>query len=58
MEKDNFWGALNNKWKSENTYNEEEVGEIVYNVVGELAKHHGIIVDGAKLNDLFQEFKK
>lgn len=40
------------------TYTEQEVGELLYNVIGEYAASVGIIVDGAKLNDLFIEFKK
>jgi hypothetical protein len=39
-------------------YSDGEVGEIVYNIVGELAKYHGVIIDGAKLNELFKQFKK
>jgi hypothetical protein len=48
------------KWQQEqdkNKYSEEEVGEIVYNVVGELAKYHGVIIDGAKLNELLNNLK-
>ena len=40
------------------SYSEEEAGELVYNIIGEYAKQYGIIVDGAKLNDLFERFKK
>ena len=42
----------------ERSYSEEEVGELVYNIIGEYAKHYGIMIDGAKLNDLFEQFKK
>jgi hypothetical protein len=42
----------------ERSYSEEEVGELVYNIIGEYAKQYGIIIDGAKLNDLFERFKK
>jgi len=44
--------------KQERTYSEEEVGELVYNIIGEYAKHYGIMIDGAKLNELFEQFKK
>ena len=46
------------KWQQERMYSEEGVGEIVYNIVGELAKYHSIIIDGVKLNELFEQFKK
>jgi len=39
-------------------YTEEEVGEILYNVIGEYGKYYGIMIDGAVLNDLFNQFKK
>jgi hypothetical protein len=38
-------------------YSEEEVGELVYNIIGEYAKQYGIMIDGDKLNDLFRQFK-
>jgi hypothetical protein len=46
------------KWQQERSYSEEEAGELVYNVIGQYAKQYGIIIDGAKLNDLFERFKK
>jgi hypothetical protein len=46
------------KWQQEISYSEEEVGELVYNIIGEYGKHYGIMIDGAKLNDLFEQFKK
>ena len=46
------------KWQQENSYSEEEVGEIVYNIIGEYGKHYGIMIDGRKLNQLFEQFKK
>jgi hypothetical protein len=46
------------KWQSERMFSEEEVGELVYNIIGEYGKHYGIMIDGAKLNDLFEQFKK
>jgi hypothetical protein len=39
-------------------YSEEEAGELVYTIIGQYARHYGIMIDGAKLNDLFEEFKK
>jgi hypothetical protein len=39
-------------------YSEEEVGEIVYNIIGQYGKHYGIMIDGNKLNELFKHFKK
>ena len=39
-------------------YSEEEVGKLLYNVIGEYGKHYGIIIDGKMLNDLFEQFKK
>ena len=46
------------KQAQERMYSEEEVGELVYNIIGEYAKHYGIMIDGAKLNELFEQFKK
>jgi len=46
------------KWLAERMYSEEEVGELVYNIIGEYGKHYGIMIDGTKLNDLFEQFKK
>jgi hypothetical protein len=39
-------------------YNEEEAGELVYNVIGEYAKQADIMIDGQKLDELFKQFKK
>jgi NTP pyrophosphatase (non-canonical NTP hydrolase) len=44
--------------KHQQGYSEEEAGELVYNIIGKYAKQYGIMVDGAKLNDLFEQFKK
>ena len=46
------------KWQAERMYSEEEVGELLYNVIGEYGKHYGIMIDGKMLNDLFEQFKK
>ena len=42
----------------ERSYSEEEAGELVYNIIGEYGKNYGIMIDGAKLNELFEQFKK
>lgn len=44
--------------QQERSYSEEEVGELVYNIIGQYGKHYGIVIDGAKLNELFERFKK
>ena len=46
------------KWQSERMYSEEEVGELLYNAIGEYGKHYGVMIDGKMLNDLFEQFKK
>jgi hypothetical protein len=46
------------KLAQERSYNEEEVGEILYNAFGEYGKHYGIMLDGALINKLFEQFKK
>lgn len=46
------------KWQQQNSYSEEEAGELVYNVIGEYAKDYGIMIDGTKLNELFEQLKK
>jgi hypothetical protein len=45
------------KWKSERMYSEEEVGKILYNAFGEYGKHYDIMIDGALINKLFEQFK-
>lgn len=45
-------------WQAERMYSDEEVSELVYNIIGEYGKHYGIMIDGAKLNELFEQFKK
>jgi hypothetical protein len=49
---------LGAKWQAKKMYTEEEAGELVYNIIGQYGKHYGIMIDGARLNDLFEEFKK
>jgi hypothetical protein len=46
------------EWHQKRSYSEEEAGELVYNIIGEYAKEYGITIDGAKLNDLFNQLKK
>jgi prophage tail gpP-like protein len=46
------------EWQQERMYSEEEAGELVYNIIGKYAKQYGIMIDGAKLNALFEQFKK
>lgn len=66
-EESEFWkhykiGVLDGlKWQQEKDkklYSEEEVGELVYSIIGEYGKHYGIMVNGSKLNDLFEQLKK
>ena len=45
------------KWQAKTMYSEEEVGEILYNAFGEYGKHYGIMIDGALINKLFEQFK-
>ena len=45
-------------WQQERIYSEKEVGELLYNVIGEYGKYYGIMIDGKMLNDLFEQFKK
>ena len=44
--------------QQERSYSEEEVGELLYNVIGEYGKYYRIRIDGKVLNDLFEQFKK
>ena len=46
------------KYQAERMYSEEEAGELVYNIIGEYGKNYGILIGGAKLNELFEQFKK
>jgi len=46
------------KWQAERMYSEEEVGEILYNAFGEYGKHYGIMIDGALINKLFEQFRE
>ena len=39
-------------------YNEEEVGELVYKIIGEYGNHYGLMIDGEMINELFEKFKK
>ena len=52
-------GAEWQKKQSEKTmYSEQEVDELIYNIIGEYGKHYGIMIDGGKLNELREQFKK
>ena len=42
----------------ERSYSEEEAGKLVYNIMGEYGKLCGIILNGEKINELFEQFKK
>lgn len=46
------------KFQAERSYSEEEAGELVYNIMGEYGKLCGIILNGEKINELFEQFKK
>jgi hypothetical protein len=46
------------KWQAERMYSEEEAGGLVYTIIGQYGRHYGIMIDGAKLNELFEQFKK
>lgn len=46
------------KWQAERMYSKEEVGELLYNAIGEYGKHYGVMINGKMLNDLFEQFKK
>jgi len=46
------------KWQAKRMYSELEVDELVYNVIGQYGRHYGIMIDGAKINEWFEQFKK
>jgi len=46
------------KWQAKRMYSELEVDELVYNVIGQYGRHYGIMIDGAKINKWFEQFKK
>jgi hypothetical protein len=52
-----FWIA-GAKWQAERSYSEEEVGELVYNIIGQYANQVNIMIDGSIINGLFEQFKK
>jgi hypothetical protein len=39
-------------------YSEEEVGELVYKIMGEYANKKNIFFKGDLINNLFEQFKK
>jgi len=42
----------------ERMYSEEEVGELVYTIIGQYANKVNIMIDGSIINGLFEQFKK
>ena len=46
------------KWQQQNSYSEEEAGELVYNIMGEYAKRENIFFKGDLINNLFNKLKK
>jgi hypothetical protein len=46
------------KWVQERMYSEEEVGELVYKIMGEYANKKNIFFKGDLINNLFEQFKK
>ena len=46
------------KWQAKKMYSEEEVGELVYTIIGQYAHRYNIMIDGTVLNDLFEKYKK
>lgn len=49
---------LGAKWQQEKMYTEEEVGELVYKIMGEYANKKNIFFKGDLINNLFEQFKK
>lgn len=45
-------------WQMKRSYSEQELKEIVYHMVGELAKTNNMTFNGAILDELFKQFKK
>jgi hypothetical protein len=45
-------------WQAERSYSEEEVGELVYTIIGQYANQVNIMIDGSIINRLFEQFKK
>ena len=46
------------KWQSQRSYSEEEVGELVYTIIGQYANKVNIMIDGSIIDGLFEQFKK
>jgi hypothetical protein len=46
------------KWQAERSYSEEEVGELVYTIIGQYANKVNIMIDGSIIDGLFEQFKK
>lgn len=50
--------GISAKWQAKKMYSEEEVGELVYTIIGQYAHRYNIMIDGTVLNDLFEKYKK
>jgi hypothetical protein len=46
------------KYQAEKSYSEEEVGELVYTIIGQYANKVNIMIDGSIIDGLFEQFKK
>jgi hypothetical protein len=46
------------KYQSERSYSEEEIGELVYAIIGQYANKVNIMIDGSIIDRLFEQFKK
>jgi hypothetical protein len=46
------------KYQSERSYSEEEVGELVYAIIGQYANKVNIMINGSIIDGLFEQFKK
>ena len=46
------------KYQAEKSYSEDEVGELVYNIIGQYANQVNIMIDGSIIDRLFEQFKK
>jgi hypothetical protein len=46
------------KHQAERSYSEEEVGELVYTIIGQYANQVNIMIDGSIIDGLFEQFKK
>jgi hypothetical protein len=49
---------LKQEWQQERMYSEQEVGELVYTIIGQYANKVNIMIDGSIIDGLFEQFKK